>query len=72
MSGGLDMAVELQRIYDSEINISRNWMWDGDTSGRNNPVDEPRIIQKQKEAETTDGRTVDEFLVTPNEPSSCP
>ena len=49
MSGGLDMAVELQRIYDSEINISRNWMWDGDTSGRNNPVDEPRIIQKQNE-----------------------
>jgi hypothetical protein len=29
MSGGLDMAVELQRIYDSEINISMNWMWDG-------------------------------------------
>jgi hypothetical protein len=24
-----DLAVELQKIYDSEINISLNWMWDG-------------------------------------------
>jgi len=29
MGGGLDMAVELQKNYDSEINISLNWMWDG-------------------------------------------
>src|SRR5689334_21315825 len=24
-----DLAVELQRIYDSEINIAISWMWDG-------------------------------------------
>jgi hypothetical protein len=24
-----DLAVELQKIYDSEINISMSWMWDG-------------------------------------------
>jgi len=25
----LDLAVELQKIYDSEINVSIGWMWDG-------------------------------------------
>jgi len=24
-----DLAVELQKIYDSEINISIGWFWDG-------------------------------------------
>ena len=24
-----DLAVELQRIYDSEINVSISWLWDG-------------------------------------------
>ena len=25
----IDFAVELQRIYDSEINIRISWLWDG-------------------------------------------
>src|SRR5215831_13783322 len=26
---GVDLALELQRIYDSEINVSISWLWDG-------------------------------------------
>jgi hypothetical protein len=32
LGGGLDPAVELQKIYDSEINVRLNWMWDGGVS----------------------------------------
>lgn len=28
-SDGEDLALELQKIYDSEINISIGWFWDG-------------------------------------------
>jgi len=27
--GGVDLAVELQKIYDNEINIRIDWLWDG-------------------------------------------
>jgi hypothetical protein len=27
--GFLDLAAELQKIYDSEINIRISWLWDG-------------------------------------------
>jgi hypothetical protein len=26
---GMDLATELQNIYDSEINIRIGWLWDG-------------------------------------------
>ena len=26
---GVDLALELQKIYDSEINIRIGWLWDG-------------------------------------------
>jgi hypothetical protein len=29
MTGGFDLALELEKIYDSEINISIGWFWDG-------------------------------------------
>jgi hypothetical protein len=29
MSDSLDLAVELQKIYDSEINVRISWLWDG-------------------------------------------
>ena len=29
MSGSLDLAGELQKIYDSEINVRISWLWDG-------------------------------------------
>jgi hypothetical protein len=29
VDGNFDLGVELQKIYDSEINISISWMWDG-------------------------------------------
>src|SRR5262245_32918830 len=28
-NSGVDLAAELQKIYDSEINIERSWIWDG-------------------------------------------
>jgi hypothetical protein len=30
----LDLAVELQKIYDSEINLSIGWLWDGGVTVR--------------------------------------
>src|SRR5438093_9420229 len=29
MAGSLDLGVELQKIYDSEIDIRISWLWDG-------------------------------------------
>jgi hypothetical protein len=29
MSDSRDLAAELQKIYDSEINVRINWFWDG-------------------------------------------
>jgi hypothetical protein len=29
MSGSLDLATELQKIYDGEINVRISWFWDG-------------------------------------------
>jgi hypothetical protein len=29
MSDSLDLAAELQKIYDSEINVRISWLWDG-------------------------------------------
>jgi hypothetical protein len=29
-----DLATELQRIYDSEINLRIDWLWDGGIRGR--------------------------------------
>ena len=26
---GVDLALELQKIYDSEINVTIRWLWDG-------------------------------------------
>jgi hypothetical protein len=28
MSSALDLAAELQKIYDSEINVRISWLWD--------------------------------------------
>jgi hypothetical protein len=28
-NGSMDLAAELQRIYDSEINVRIGWLWDG-------------------------------------------
>jgi hypothetical protein len=28
-NGSIDLAAELQRIYDSEINVRIGWLWDG-------------------------------------------
>jgi hypothetical protein len=29
MSGSVDRTAELQKIYDSEINVRISWLWDG-------------------------------------------
>jgi len=29
VSDSIDLALELQKIYDSEINIRISWLWDG-------------------------------------------
>ena len=29
-----DLAIELQKIYDSEINIRIGWLWDDGTRGQ--------------------------------------
>ena len=29
MADTTDLAVELQKIYDSEINVRISWLWDG-------------------------------------------